>query len=459
MPFSDLRQFLDHLEQSKELLYIQEEVDPRYELAAYIRKTSDTGGPALFFHKVKGFDIPVVGGVFAHRRRVMLALQSTEEQMIDRFMRATNNLVPAILVKEGPCQEVVLTGKDADLTRLPIPTFSPGDSAPYITIGMVVSKDPDTGGRNAAIRRLEFKNPSRLGVLAGTGCHLGIHQARAEAQGKALDVAIAIGCEPVIPIINQWKAPYGVDELSLAGALRGKPVEVVRCRTVNLEVPATTEIVIEGRIPPGVREMEGPFGEVTGYQTDAYPKPVIEVTAITHRHNPIYQTVLTGIPTTEHHVLKQLAFDASYYADLKNRFPGVKAVHFPSSGAGSLIAVVSMKQYAKYEARNVIAHMMGTKQNKIVIVVDDDIDCHNIEHVMWAVATRCRPDDDVILYPRLIGAPLDPSAKEMGKTSGLGIDATRPFGESFPQVAAIPGVEKVPDLLALLERQVARKKI
>ncbi len=458
MPFSDLRQFLDYLEERGELLFIQEEVDPKYEIAAYIRRTSDIGGPALLFQKVKGFDMPVVGGVFAHRRRVMMALESTEEQMIDKFVWAMTNPILTKLVEEGVCQEVVLTGAEVDLTRLPIPTFSSGDIAPYITLGMVISKDPDTGAKNAAIRRIQLKDRSHLGISGSRNNHLGMHQARAEARGESLEVAIAIGCDPVIPLINQWKAPYGVDELALAGALRGQLVEVVKCRTVHLEVPAGTEIVIEGRIPPNVREMEGPFGEVTGYQTDAYPKQVIEVTAITHRHNPIYQTVLTGVPTTEHHVLKQIAMDASYYAELKSRFPGVKAVHFPGAGAGSLIAVISMKQHAKYEARNVIAHMMGTKQNKIIIVVDDDIDCHNIEQVMWAVATRCRPDEDVIIYPRLIGAPLDPSAKETGKTCGMGIDATRPFGESFPQVAAIPGVEKVPDLLALLERQGARKK-
>jgi len=349
----------------------------------------------------------------------------------------------------------VSTGAKGDLARLPIPTFSIGDGGPYITLGMVIANDPDTGATNAAIRRLQLKGKNRLGIMAHG--QLATQQAKAEARDEALEVAIAIGCDPVIPLVNQWRAPYGVDELTLAGALRGQAVEVVRCRTVNLEVPATSEFVIEGRILAHVREIEGPFGEVTGYQTPASPKQVIEVTAITHRQHPVYQTVLTGIPTTEHHILKQFAIDATYYAELRRWFPGVRAVHFPGAGAGGLIAVIAMKQHAKYEARNVIAHMLGTIQNKLVIVVDEDIDSFNIEHVMWAVATRCRPDQDVIIYPHLLGGNLDPSAQEIGSTCGMGIDATRPFGEPFPAVTTIPGVERVPDLLQMLERQRSAK--
>ena len=453
MPFRDLRQYLTYLDERGDLLYIRDEVDPKQEIAAYIRKTSDTGGPALFFEKVKGFDMPVVGGIFGHRRRVLMALESTQNEVQEKFVEALAKPLATKVVSRGVCQDVVLTGAQVDLTRLPIPTFAVGDGGPYITLGMVIANDPDTGVTNAAIRRLQLKGRNRLGIQAHG--QLAIQQAKAEARDQALEVAIAIGCAPVIPLINQCKTPYGVDELAVAGALCGEALEVVRCCTVNLAVPATSEVIIEGQIPPRVREMEGPFGEVTGYQTPATPKQVIEVTAITHRQRPIFQTVLTGVPTTEHHVLKQFAIDAAYYAELKSRFPGVVAVHFPGAGAGGLITVVAMKQHAKYEARNVIAHMLGTVQNKLIIVVDEDIDLFNIEHVMWAVATRCRPEQDVIIYPRLLGGNLDPSAQEIGTTCGLGFDATRPFGEPFPAVTTIAGVERVPDLLAMLERQQA----
>jgi UbiD family decarboxylase len=247
----------------------------------------------------------------------------------------------------------------------------------------------------------------------------------------------------VIPLATQWQAPYGTDEMDLAGALRSEPVEVVKAETVDLEVPATAEIVIEGTVLPNVREEEGPFGEVTGYVTPAHPRPVIEVSAITHRTNPIYQAALTGMPTTENHVLKQIPMEATYYWELKRQHPGVTAVHFPAAGGVGFIVVVAMKQIREFEARNVIATMFGSRRNKIIIVVDDDVDLYDMEKVMWAVATRCRPEDDVIVFPRLVGSQLDPSAKRIGWGSGLGIDATRPVGEPFPQVVEIPGVENV----------------
>ncbi|MBI2917721.1 MAG: UbiD family decarboxylase [Chloroflexi bacterium] len=455
MSFADLRQFLSYLEERREVLHIHDEVDPIYQLGAYVRKTSDVGGPALVFHMVKGSDVPVVGGVLATRRRILMAYGvDTDQEAIEKFLYALDHLVPTRRVETGVCQEVVLTGNEVDMGRLPIPTFSLGDGGPYITLGMVISKDPDTGSKNAAIRRIEVKGKNKLGIMAHG--HTGIQQARAEARNQYLEVAIALGCDPIIPLINAWKAPYGVDELTLAGAIRGEPVEVVRCRTVDLEVPATAEIIIEGRIPPHVREPEGPFGEVTGYQTDNSDKQVVEVTAITHRRDPIYQTIVTGVPSTEHHMLKQIGIEATCYADLKGRFPGVKAVHFPAAGAVGWLVVVSMKQAGKYEARNVLAHLLSISPFKMAIVVDDDIDVYNLEQVVWAVVTRCQFDKDVVMLPRLRSSTLDPAAEEPGVSCGMGIDATRPFGQPFPQMSVIPGVDKVPDLLAMLSRQLGR---
>jgi len=194
---------------------------------------------------------------------------------------------------------------------------------------------------------------------------------------------------------------------------------------------------------PNVREEEGPFGEVSGYYTPAYPKPVIEVSAITHRKNPIYQAALTGMPTTENHILKQIPLEATYYWELKRQHPGVTAVHFPAAGTVGFIVVIAVKEARESEARNVIATMLGTRRNKIIIVVDDDVDIYDMEKVLWAVATRCQPDDDVIIFPRLTASAMDPSVKKLGVGAGLGIDATRPFGRPFPEVVKVPGVEDV----------------
>jgi 2,5-furandicarboxylate decarboxylase 1 len=238
-------------------------------------------------------------------------------------------------------------------------------------------------------------------------------------------------------------APYGTDEMDLAGALRGEPVEVVKAETVDLEVPATAEIIIEGTVLPNVREQEGPFGEVSGYYTPANPKPIIEVSAITHRKNPIYQAALTGMPTTENHILKQLPLEATFYWMLKKEFPGVTAVHFPAAGTVGMIAVIAIKQHYESEARNVIATMLGSRRNKIIIVVDEDIDIFDMEKVFWAIATRSQADEDVIIFPRLVATAMDPSVRKLRVGAGLGIDATRPFGQPFPEMVKVPGAEAV----------------
>jgi 2,5-furandicarboxylate decarboxylase 1 len=439
MPFRDLREFITYLEGQKELRRIRKPVDIKYEIAAYIRKTSDIKGPALLFENVNDSKVPVLGGVFATRKRALLALETSDKECAEKFHQALEHLIPPRQVSSGPCKEVILKSEDADLSRFPIPIFSQNDSGAFITAGLVISRDPESARNNTSIYRLQVHGPRRLGVKAQ---QLARQLRKAEANGKALPVAIAIGTDPVLMLASQWDAPYGVDELELAGALRGEPVEVVRAETVDLLVPATAEVVIEGYIQPKTREVEGPFGEVGGYSTPEFPKPVIEVTAITHRKNPIFQAALTGMPTTENHILRQIPME------LKKRHPGVTAVHFPAAGAILFLVIIAMKQTYLYEARNAIASMFATRRNKVIIVVDDDVDIYDMEKVMWAVATRSRPEEDVVIFPRLSTSGMDPSAFRLEGTdsfwnSGLGIDATKPYGQPFPDVVEVPGVDKV----------------
>lgn len=445
MPFRDLREFIAHLEDQKELRRIRKPVDTKYEIAAYIRKTSDIKGPALLFENVNESKIPVLGGVFATRKRGLLALETSEKEYGEKFHQALEHLIPPRKISSGPCKEVMLKSEDADLSRFPIPIFSQNDSGPFITAGLVISKDPESARSNTSIYRLQVHGSRRLGVKAQ---QLHRQLRKAEAKGEPLPVAIAIGTDPALMLASQWDAPYGVDELELAGALRGEPVEVVRAETVDLLVPATAEVVIEGYIQPQVREIEGPFGEVGGYSTPKFPKPVIEVTAITHRKDPIFQAALTGMPTTENHILRQIPMEATYYWELKKRHPGVTAVHFPAAGAILFLVIIAIKQTYLYEARNAIASMFATRRNKIIIVVDDDVDIFDMEKVMWAVATRSRPEEDVVVFPRLSTSGMDPSAFRLEGTdsfwnSGLGIDATKPYGQPFPEVVEVPGVDKV----------------
>jgi 4-hydroxy-3-polyprenylbenzoate decarboxylase/2,5-furandicarboxylate decarboxylase 1 len=440
MPFSDLREFITFLESRGELLRTNKPVDVKFEISSYIRKTSDQQGPALLFEKVKNFNMPGLGGVFATRERAFLALETSNEGYVHKFQNALDHLLAPKLVAKGPCKEVIYTGKDVDLGKLPVPIFSEKDPAPFITLGLCISRNPKSGGKNTSIYRLQLKGRNRLGIMAQ---HLVRQLLEAESIGKGLPIAIAIGTDPVLPLATQWMAPYGTDELALAGSLRGEPVEMVKAETVDLEVPATAEIIIEGTVLPNVREEEGPFGEVSGYYTPSNPKPVIEVSAITHRNNPIYQAALTGMPTTENHVLKQLPLEATYYWQLKKEFPGVTAVHFPAAGTVGMTCVIAMKQAYECEARNVIAAMIGTRRNKITIVVDDDVDIFDMEKVWWAITTRTQADEDVIVFPRVVATAMDPSVRKLRVGSSLGIDATVPFGQPFPEIVKVPGSDKV----------------
>ncbi|MBI2917524.1 MAG: UbiD family decarboxylase [Chloroflexi bacterium] len=433
MPFTDLRQFLNYLEDKGQLRPVAEEVDPEFEVARRMNQAARSQGPALLFQKVRGSPMPLVGGVYATRERLFMAMECTEQTFTERLTQGMAQPLAPTLVASGPCQEVVLLGDDADLTRLPVPTFSPQDGGPYITLGLVFTKDPETGVRNMSIIRIQLKGKRRLGIMARTYHHTGVHLGKAEAQGRPLEIAIAIGGDPVIPIASQWRAPYGVDELGLAGALRREPVPLVKCRTVDLEVPANAEIVIEGRIPPGVREMEGPFGEAAGYYTPASPKPVVEVSAITHRRAPIFHAVLCGPPTLESHLLTELISEATHYRTLKADFAGVKAVHQPTWG----VAFVSMRQHTRQEARSVLAALLSKSEIKMGVVVDDDIDVFSLDKVLWAIATRSQPDKDTVIMPAMPHSGLDPSS-DGGVSAKMGIDATRPFGQPFAEVAALP---------------------
>jgi 2,5-furandicarboxylate decarboxylase 1 len=440
MPFNDLREFIGFLESKGELIRTKKPVDVKYEISAYIRKTSDVQGPALLFDNVKEFTIPVLGGAFATRKRALLALETSNEDYVNKFHDALDHLVAPKLTGNAPCKDVIIKGQDVDLNKLPVPIFSEKDPAPFITLGLCISRDPKSGGKNTSIYRLQLKGRNRLGIMAQ---HLVRQLMEAESIGEGLPIAIAIGTDPVLPLATQWMAPYGTDELALAGSLRGAPVELVKAETVDLEVPATAEIIIEGMVLPNVREDEGPFGEVSGYYTPSIPKPVIEVSAITHRRNPIYQAALTGMPTTENHILKQLPLEASYYWQLKKEFPGVTAVHFPAAGTVGMTCVIAMKQAYECEARNLIAAMIGTRRNKITVVVDDDIDITDMEKVWWAITTRTQADEDVIIFPRVMATAMDPSVRKLRVGSSLGIDATVPFGQYFPEIVKVPGADKV----------------
>ncbi len=418
-------------------------VDRKFEIAAGIRKVSDDNGPAVLFENVKGFEIPVVGGVFATRRLSMLAMGvDTYSEAVSRFGHGVSNPIQPVHVKSAPCQQVVLKNADIDLTRLPNPIYSEGDSAPYISSGAILTRDPESGVGNVGIYRLEIKGPNTICLEAPEYQHVNVARLRAETLGRGLEIAIAIGADPLIYYASQAKVGYEVDELGIAGGIRGEPIEVTKGVSVDLDIPASSEIVVEGRFIPSKKLMEGPFGEFTGYQTASRPEPVIEVTAITHRQHPIYQAILTGAPTTENHVLKTFGYDWSLYEFLKKQFPEVTAATVPTAGGVQYLSVVALDQTHKGQAKKImLATLASPIRTKLAIIVDSDIDIYDLEKVMWAVSTHSQPGEDVVIIPKVAGSRIDPSSIEPGIVDLMGIDATRPFGREFPPKVVNPGSE------------------
>src|SRR5437870_3525035 len=262
--FEDLRSFLRSLEEKGDLVRITRAVSPRYEIAAGIRKTSDINGPAPWFENVTGHSMPVIGGLYASRRRAVRAFEATEAEIHDKFMRGLRGPVAPRFVADGPCKEVILKGKDADFSRLPICTHNLKDAGPYITMGLGFARHPQYGN-NVSISRIQIFDGQTAGVRSLRPQHLGIYFDEAEKRGEALQLAITIGNDPYVTFCSQISGSLFLDELGVAGGWMGKPLELIKCETIEVAVPATSEIIIEGELIPGERRLEGPFGEFPGY--------------------------------------------------------------------------------------------------------------------------------------------------------------------------------------------------
>jgi 4-hydroxy-3-polyprenylbenzoate decarboxylase/2,5-furandicarboxylate decarboxylase 1 len=434
----DMRSFLNILEEQGDLVHITKSVSPRFEVAAGIRKTSDIQGPALIFDKVIGSFMPVVGGLYAARRRIILGLETSESEIHKKITQGLRNHIQPRMVSDAPCKEVILTGKDADFGYLPICTHNRKDAGPYITIGLAFARHPEYGN-NVTISRIQIFDGKTAGVRSVIPHHLAVYFASAEKQGKPLELAITIGNDPYVTLCSQISGAIDLDELNVAGGWMGEPVDLVKCHTNDVAVPATSEIVLEGELIPGERRMEGPFGEFPGYYQGTMDQAVFSLKAITHRRNPIYLTALTGRPSTDNHVLTQVPKEAIIYDRLRQICPSIRDVCITKGGAGMHL-VVSIRPTFATQARDVMLaafNSAGTR-SKLVIVVDDDIDVRNPEQVEWAIATRFQADQDVVIIPRQFAMALDPSAPGLRTGAVMGIDATRPFGKDFAEVADVP---------------------
>ncbi len=436
---TSLRDWLAFLEGENYLKTVTKKVNLKYEIAALGKKAD--GKYALKFTNT-GNDIPVVTGFAGNRALMAKAMGVEVEKAAEHFAWAQMNPLDCTLVakENAPVKEnISLT---VDLTKLPIPVHHEKDSGSYITAALLIAKDPETGERNVAIHRLQVTGPNRLGILI-LPRHLSHFYQKAEAMGKPLEIALAIGVDPIPLLASQALAPVGFDEFTIASRLYGKPVELVKCETVDLEVPAQAEFVLEGRLLPGIREMEGPFGEYPKYYGPASLKPVIELTAMTHRKNPIFHTIVPA--TMEHCLLGAIPREGGMLQIIRNTVPTTLAVHLTPGGTCRYHVVIKIDKKHEGEAKNAMFAAFGASHEiKHVVVVDKDVDIFNMEDVEWAIATRSQAGRDVMIVERAAGNKLDPSTDD-GIGDKMGIDATVPLAavqERFERIC-IPGEEKL----------------
>jgi UbiD family decarboxylase len=454
MPYKDLREFLVKLEACGKLHRIRAAVDKDWEIAAVSRiafqSIPEHRRPALMFENVKGFDAPVVLGVNGASRSIYcMALECELAEVQQKWGEAELRPIPPVLVKSGPVQENIFKGGEADITRLPTPTWTVGqDPAPYLTAGCVITKDPDSGVRNVGTYRVEVKGPRKLGLFINYLQGGREHVEKNNRAGKPTPVAIVMGTDPVVGLVSVSRVQQDMDELAVAGALRGEAVPVVRCQTVDLEVPATAEVVIEGVIRANELEDEGPFGEYTGYMGPPAMSYVVDVTCITHRDKPIIQAFLSQMPPSESSCIRSIGREATLLKHLKEdlRLP-VRDVHLMEHSGAAAYLVVSIRKTHPVQPRTVMFAAWGyaPQFGKFTVVVDEDIDVRDPDDVNWALSFCVQPESDAFIMSGTAAVSLDPSqaAAEVRQESStrrlsskIGIDATRKH--KYPPMALPP---------------------
>lgn len=454
MGYRDLRQFLEALEARGLLRRIQAEVSQDLEIAEIADRTVKAGGPALLFEKVRGHTVPVAINLFGTAERMALALEAESLQklperlgtflelamkppvggfleklkVLPRLYEAASYLPKK--VSSGPCQEVVLQGDQVDLGRLPILTCWPQDAGRFITFPLVFTHDPETGRRNVGAYRMQVFDRNT------TGMHFHPHKDGARHHRKArgpMQAAVAIGSDPATCFSATLPLPPDVDELVFAGLVGQAPVQLVRAKTVDIDVPANAEIVLEGTIDLEERRMEGPFGDHTGYYSLADSFPVFRVHCITRRSDPIYHTIIVGPPVQEDCFLGA-AIERLFLPLLKLSIPEVVDYHMPFEGIFHNLMIISIRKQYPAHARKVMNAVWGLPQamfTKCIVVVDEDVDVHDPAEVAWKALNHIDPERDIqfMMGPMDI---LDHASRLSGYGSKMGIDATRKGpGEGF----------------------------
>ncbi len=476
MSFKDLREFINFLEDRGELKRIKAPVSCELEIAEICDRVVKRGGPALLFENVEGYDIPVLINMFGTEKRMAWALGA---ERLDDLVERVNKLLGLMqgppqgvmekvrtlgqlmkmasfqtkLVKNAPCQEVVITGEDVDLNKYPILKCWPLDGGRYITLPLVISRDPQTGTLNLGMYRIQVFD-ARTAAMHWQTHKVGAHHYRVsgEMRQERLDVAVALGGDPATIWTGSAPLPPDMSELMVAGFIRQEGVELVKGKTVDLEVPAHAEMIIEGYVVPGEETLEGPFGDHTGYYSMPDMYPVFHVTCITHRRNPIYPTIIVGRPPMEDYYMGKVT-ERVFLPIIQMVLPEVVDINMPAEGVFHNLVIVSIKKEYPGQARKVMYGLWGMglmSLAKTIIVVDHFVNVHDPSEVTWRVSNNIDPAQDMLFASGPLD-DLDHSSPTPKFGSKMGIDATAKGPMEGRQREWPPDIVMSPEVVALVD--------
>lgn len=451
MAYRDLNEFISDLEKKGELLHIKEPISPYLEITEITDRVCKEHGPALLFENVPEYNIPVLTNAFGSYRRMCLALgvNRLEEigEEINHFFQAEApdslikklKLIPKLkrlsnsfpkVVKTAPCQEVVLMDKEVDLKKFPILHCWPKDGGPFITLPLVFTKHPITGVRNVGMYRMQVYHKNTTGMHWHPHKGGAQHYRISEKLGKRLEVAVAIGPDPVTTYAATAPLPEDMDEILFSGFLRNKSVEMIKCITIDHEVPAQSQIVLEGYIEPYERHLEGPFGDHTGYYSLPDNYPIFHITCITHRKDLIYPATVVGRPPMEDCYMAK-ATERIFLPLIKKQLPEIVDINLPIEGVFHNLALVSIDKRYPAHAKKVMHTLWGLGQmmfTKTIIIFDKDVDVQNISEALWRLGNNIDPKRDIVFVEGPVDA-LDHAAPQPLFGSKMGIDATKKWKE------------------------------
>jgi 2,5-furandicarboxylate decarboxylase 1 len=420
-----LRDFLEQIEKSKQLIHLKDKISRRFE-TSYVIRSFDLNGPVLMFENIEGFEGRVVANVCGTRERIVSAVNAGNCGLYRRLMEAWRSSVRPKIVEESEVEQV--REKTVNLLKVPVLTHFEKDAGPYITSAIVHAKDQDGKIENVSVHRLQVLGKKHLAIRL-VPRHLFKLWNTAKAAGKDLDVAISVGVHPAVLLAASSPMPFGVNEFDVANSLLDNRLRLINCKHVDACAPAESEFVLEGKISVTKEIPEGPFVDVTGTYDVQRMQPIIEIVGVVHRRDYIYQALLPS--SVEHQLLMGLPHETLIWEAVSKVVPSVGCVNLTVGGCGWLTAVISVEKQVEGDGKNALfAAFAAHPSLKHAVIVDLDIDVFSPNEVEWAIATRFQASEDLVVVPNVRGSTLDSSAnQETGLTSKMGIDATRPFSK------------------------------